>query len=180
MQLGVGSLNRLVQQGGFQYHVDLEDRPVFRFGNGQQSRAVSRVDLTSTALGTLPFYVLDGEASNTPPSLGGRSLRSIGAIMAYDQNLFIYNDKASGSQWMAVKMQPLPSAHVSVDLKGDLTAMDGKWEDVFHASTTVVHADDEGPHFGKPSVMMMSTQLTQSHIRQSLAQKIFSFASTYP
>jgi len=93
--------------------------------------------------------------------------------MAYDQNLFIYNDKASGSQWMAVKMQPLPSAHVSVDLKGDLTAMDGKWEDVFHASTTVVHADDEGPHFGKPSVMMMSKQLTQSHIRQSLAQKIF-------
>ena len=164
---------RLVQQGGFQYHVDLEDRPVFRFGNGQQSRAVSRVDLTSTALGTLSFYVLDGEASNTPPSLCGRSLRSIGAIMAYDQNLFIYNDKASGSQWMAVKMQPLPSAHVSVDLKGDLTAMDGKWEDVFHASTTVVHADDEGPHFGKPSVMMMSKQLTQPHIRQSLAQKIF-------
>ena len=137
--VGVDSLNRLVQQGGFQYLVDLEDRPVFRFGNGQQSRAVSRVDLTSTALGTLSFYVLDGEASNTPPSLGGRSLRSIGAIMAYDQNLFIYNDKASGSQWMAVKMQPLPSAHVSVDLKGDLTAMDGKWEDVFHASTTVVH-----------------------------------------
>ena len=120
------------------------------------------------------------KASNTPPSLGGRSLRSIGAIMAYDQNLFIYNDKASGSQWMAVKMQPLPSAHVSVDLKGDLTAMDGKWEDVFHASTTVVHADDEGPHFWKAICHDdVNTADSVSH-PTVLGPEDFSFASTYP
>ena len=40
--VGVDSLGKLVHQGGFQYEVNLTDRPTFRFGNGEQSRATKQ------------------------------------------------------------------------------------------------------------------------------------------
>lgn len=48
----------MLEAGKFTYNVDVMDRPVFRFGNGQKDQARSKVILQQTALGDIPFYVL--------------------------------------------------------------------------------------------------------------------------
>ena len=77
------------------YEVSLADRSIFRFGNGFSQRATSRVDLDTNALGRLSFYILDGEAENTLPLLGGREMKAycgsytllIGILMALGRHM---------------------------------------------------------------------------------------------
>ena len=51
------------------------------FGNGHRDQAVSRTDLTGTALGSISFYVLGGLAKGTPPLIGARTFRGKNAML---------------------------------------------------------------------------------------------------
>ena len=123
--VGSESLRRLIEDSGFDHTVNVLDRPVFKFGNGLKSRATCRVDLHDTAIGPLSFYVLGDSAKETPLLLGGKTLRELDALMAYQNDLFIY--KAQNSEvpsWFAVQMQQHPSSHVSIDLTEEAHAME--------------------------------------------------------
>ena len=126
--VGMESLQKLVDESGVNYKIEINDRPVFKFGNGQHLQALSRADLLNTSLGPISFYVLGGEALNTPPLMGGKTLRQLGAMLAYEENLFIYkrqDPQSSKTQplWVAVKMMSHPSHHVSIDVMEDAQRM---------------------------------------------------------
>ena len=96
---GVNTLQQLLQWGrGVRLrHVDLEDRPVFRFGDGLTLKATSKVVLGCTSLGTISFYVLDGDnrrttqrAQDTPLLVGSRFLHNHRACISYEHlSLFL-------------------------------------------------------------------------------------------
>ena len=121
--VGMDSLGLLIEKGKISYDVSLQDRPVFKFGNGHKAQAVSRVDLLDTSIGTVSFYVLGDEANQTPPLMGGKTLRQLGAMLAYEDNLLIYKRQEPQTTWYAVKMHPHASAHVSIDLIETATPM---------------------------------------------------------
>eukprot|EP00435_Cladocopium_sp_Y103_P026365 s1426_g6.t1 len=135
--VGMESLSRLISSSNVKYAVDVNDKPIFRFGNGQQLRASSRVDLQETSLGMVSFYVLGDEACLTPPLMGGKTLREINAVMAYQNNLLLYQRQGPQSPWFAVKMHPHSSHHVSIDLMEPAIPMKepGMW---------FLHGGDEG------------------------------------
>eukprot|EP00435_Cladocopium_sp_Y103_P068837 s59_g32.t1 len=125
--VGIGSLENLITGYGIEYQVETNDRPIFRFGNGHQLQALSRADLLNTSLGTLSFYVLDDDAYDTPPLMGGKTLRQLGAMLAYQNDLFIYqrqDPQLSSDQWVAVKMHSHPSHHVSIDVMEPAVVME--------------------------------------------------------
>ncbi|CAK9037106.1 unnamed protein product, partial [Durusdinium trenchii] len=99
--VGASALATLLEQSQLPHEVSLTDRPVFKFGNGQQAQATSRVDLSGTSIGRVSFYVLGGEASATPPLLGGKTLRQLGAVLAYENNMFIYHSQDPQPSWFA-------------------------------------------------------------------------------
>ena len=122
--IGIDSLHDLVTTGRFQYGVELEDLPTFRFGNGHRDQAVSRVDLLDTSLGSLSFYVLGGMAKQTPPLIGARTLRGKKATLSYHDGVFRYNEPNCESQ-RAIQMQALTSGHVTIDLSEVPQTADG-------------------------------------------------------
>eukprot|EP00913_Durusdinium_trenchii_P002589 g2396.t1 len=67
---GVESMARVLDSCPMLYHIQLEDRPRFRFGNGDNQRAVSKIYLYTPAIGKVTFYLLDGSAERTPLLLG--------------------------------------------------------------------------------------------------------------
>ncbi|CAK8985382.1 Uncharacterized protein SCF082_LOCUS116 [Durusdinium trenchii] len=88
--VGSTALQRMLEASGLDHEVTTADRPVFRFGNGLQAQAKRRVDLKGTSLGSISFYVLGNEAHQTPPLMGGKTLRELKAMLAYERNLFLY------------------------------------------------------------------------------------------
>ena len=95
---------------GDNFHTQLIQQIVL----GHKDRAVSRVDLSNTALGTVSFYALDGMACATPPLLGAKTLRQKQAVLSYSNGMFVFNSE--DSKGYAVRMLPLTSGHLTVDL----------------------------------------------------------------
>ena len=114
--IGIHSLSELINGGRFKYQVCSEDTPTFRFGNGHRDRALSRVDLFDTSLGSISFYVLGNQAGNTPPLLGARTLRSKKTLLSYATGVFMYEDEHDHEKLKTVMMQALDSGHVTIDL----------------------------------------------------------------
>ena len=111
---GIETMERFLEATKFRYQVLLEDRPVFRFGNGRTMQATSRVDII-TAARTLSVYVLDDEtAQQTPLLLGGRALREIQAVVNYGDHTLMFQ-KRTGE----LRVRPVsttPGSHLLVDL----------------------------------------------------------------
>ena len=168
--VGVEALRRLVEDATIQYKVDVMDRPVFKFGNGHQAQAKSRVDLFNTSLGHLYFYVLGDEAHLTPPLLGGKTLRKLKGMLSYEFDLLIF--KSQGAQnWNAVKLHALPSHHVAVDLRETSTPMSnpGLW----FVSEAAVHDHVENFENDKDEVIFMLGRAPPLQNRLSaLAQRL--------
>ena len=120
--IGEDSLQDMIDAGNFKYHVDVMDRPVFRFGNGQKDQASSKVTLQQTALGDIPFYVLGGEGRRTPPLVGARTLRDRKTLLSYGDGTFLY----SGDQDMSftIPLHAMKSRHVAVDLCDEPAKLD--------------------------------------------------------
>eukprot|EP00439_Symbiodinium_sp_Y106_P064965 s126_g10.t1 len=68
---GIRSMDRLLRALGCRFKVTLNDRPSFKFGDGESLRAVSQVTFWTRALGELSFYLLDDvDITGAPPSTG--------------------------------------------------------------------------------------------------------------
>ena len=122
---GIQAMARLLDSssGRLSHSVVLMDRPSFRFGNGMSQRATSRVDLV-TVNGPFSFYLLDGEAQNTPPLLGGRELSQRRAVISYDNNFLVYLN-GNTQEWMKVPIQQLRGKHLVIDLNVRPQRLDG-------------------------------------------------------
>ena len=155
--VGMESLQRLVNNCNMKYDVDLHDRPVFRFGNGQQLQATSRVDLHNTALGSISFYVLAGEAYMTPPLMGGKTLRNLKATVSYQNDLLLYCRQEPQIQWYAVKMYSHSFNHISIDLMEKAVHMQDPslWYVVENAPSVDRH--EHAATVTEPAILMMST-----------------------
>eukprot|EP00434_Breviolum_minutum_P042849 symbB.v1.2.038157.t2/scaffold5850.1/size23116/1 len=84
-----------------------------RFGNGHRDKALSRVDLFDTSLGSISFYVLGNQAGNTPPLLGARTLRSKKTLLSYATGVFMYENEHDHEKLKTVMMQALDSGHAT-------------------------------------------------------------------
>eukprot|EP00435_Cladocopium_sp_Y103_P013825 s669_g3.t1 len=122
--VGVDTLGDMVKHGGFSYAVSMDDRPTFRFGNGLKDQAVSRVDLHDTSLGPISFYVLGGSGCKTPPLIGGRTLRSKNVLMSYGEGLFMYSNVSTCGRPCTVKLNPMKSGHMAIDLSEEPAKLD--------------------------------------------------------
>ena len=109
---------------GFQYSVSKKDLPTFRFGNGLSDRAISRVDLQSTSLGSLSFFVLGGAGRNTLALIGARTLRDKKALLSYGEGLFLYLADSQSRKPSTVKMHSMFSRHVAIDLTENPTELE--------------------------------------------------------
>ena len=126
--VGSSSLSKLLDYGRFEYSVHVDDRPIFRFGNGMKMQAMSRVDIEGTSLGRISFYVLGGTAEDTPPLLGSKVLYQRRAHISYANSTLIFEarpweDSAGGV--FAVPIEILPTWHMTLDLREHALMMDG-------------------------------------------------------
>ena len=125
--VGANSLSKLLHHGNFEYDVCMDDRPVFRFGNGHKMQAMSRVDIKGTALGEISFYVLGDTAEDTPPLLGSKVLFQQRAHISYANSMLIFEagpNEAPQSGMFAVPIEILPTWHMTLDLKASALMMD--------------------------------------------------------
>ena len=115
---GVASMAKLLNSSGVdtRYRVCLADRPKFRFGNGQCQQATSRIDLETLSMGTMSFYLLDGEAENTPPLVGGRDLQSRRTALSYDNLCLVHESRRVPGRWMVNNISLLKGKHILMDL----------------------------------------------------------------
>ena len=107
-------MSRLLDSSGFQYNVVMNDRPTFRFGDGLTLKATSRVDLTTTALGVLKIYVLDGTGEQTPLLIGARDLFDRRASIDYEALVLCWRDDID-RDWVSPLFR-LDSGHLSIEL----------------------------------------------------------------
>ena len=121
--VGIACLEEMVSSGHFVHEVSHDSLPVFRFGNGHKSRALSNVVLHNTSLGALNFYVLGDLGATTPPLLGAKTLRAKRALLSYSNGLFLFAPEpsepgttGSGNIVNAVQMEALSSGHLTIDL----------------------------------------------------------------
>ena len=112
---GVESMARVLDSCPMLYHIQLEDRPRFRFGNGENQRAVSKIYLYTPAIGKVTFYLLDGSAERTPLLLGARDLRSRKAVISYHGDYLAYRNVTG--QWMSTSLTSSQTGgHLWLDL----------------------------------------------------------------
>lgn len=182
--VGIDCLNEMINDGWFAYQVCCVDLPTFRFGNGHRSQAVSRVDLQTSALGEVSFYVLGGCGSATPPLLGARTLRSKRALISYDNGMFLL--RGGYGNVNAVQMQAMESGHVTLDLAerplaiNDFKAFAEAWLSnvdawsLFSESTKSCSADVQmnSHEIYMMSSSSLSSSMTMSSGMQCLAQRL--------
>ena len=149
---GVASMAKLLDSmEASEYHVALDDRPYFKFGNGHSQRATSRVDLKTKALDTLSFYLLTGEAEMTPPLLGGRELWKRDAVVAYCGQYLAHKD-ANGAWWTNPLIK-LRGRHVAIDVSQAPTSLNEKLDSLHrHRGSGRGDGPDgpSGPGDGRP------------------------------
>ena len=170
--VGADSLQQLLEQSGLIYTVDVHDRPVFKFGNGHQAQALSRADIQGTSIGAVSYYVLGHDATQTPPLLGGKTLRQLGAMLAYDNDLFIYRGQdPQKTSWYAVKMGAHHTHHFSLDLVETATVMENPH--MWFATTTPTLAVDEQLNDPDKGIYMFTASCTSPSMPTSdLAQRL--------
>ena len=95
---GIRAMARLIDSLWFPYDITIDQRPRFRFGNGEYQRATSHCMLTTAALGRVGFFLLDGGAEDTPPLVGAKTMRSRKAVISYHGD-YIAHRTADGKWW---------------------------------------------------------------------------------
>ena len=163
--VGADSLSKLLYYGNFHYDVCMDDRPVFRFGNGLKMQAMSRVDIKGTALGEVSFYVLGGTASDTPPLLGSKVLFQQRAHISYANSMMIFEAGPRESEefgMFAVPIEILPTWHMTLDLRESAMMMDSPNYMVQSLPTFAAKDDVSANHVGDGEVFLplfvMSTE----------------------
>ena len=145
---------------------------MFKFGNGHQAQALSRADIQGTSIGAVSYYVLGHDATQTPPLLGGKTLRQLGAMLAYDNDLFIYRGQdPQKTSWYAVKMGAHHTHHVSLDLVETATVMENPH--MWFATMTPTPAVDEQLNEPDKGIYMFTASCTSPSMPTSdLAQRL--------
>ena len=101
--------------------VDKEDRPNFKFGDGEQLQSLSRVDIDITPLGreaTLAINTLGGNAKDVQILFSQQSMGAMGAIVnhttgraiftAVNPNSTVQLDRTPGGQLWLDLLEPMP------------------------------------------------------------------------
>ena len=109
-------MSRLIHTAGIPYEIELNDRPRFRFGNGECQRAVSKIHLSTPSLGRVSFYLLDGGAERTPMLLGSRDLRSRKAMVSYYGEYLAHRSPIAGNWWANTLTTFRGGGHLILDL----------------------------------------------------------------
>eukprot|EP00435_Cladocopium_sp_Y103_P059291 s737_g21.t1 len=103
----------MIDGGHIDYSISLDDRPSFRFGNGQTQRAVSKLELMTPALGKVGFFLLDNGADHTPMLIGARELRKRKAMISYKGDWLAY---FLDNNWWACGLESLRNGHLALNL----------------------------------------------------------------
>ena len=111
---GVRAMARLIDSLWFPYDITIDQRPRFRFGNGEYQRATSHCMLTTAALGQVGFFLLDGGVEDTPPLVGAKTMRSRKAVISYHGDYIAH--QSSDGRWWANTLQTIGSGHLVMDL----------------------------------------------------------------
>ena len=112
--------HNLENKGEALVDVDLERRPVFKFGNGMTKACVSTAKLQVGAddkLGSMEVHVHD--TPKQPVLISKKALKALGAIIDFGENQVIYrhvNDK------VVVPLKEAENGHLLMPLTGNITA----------------------------------------------------------
>ena len=122
--IGVQTLHDMLQATRISYTVSTAERPVFRFGDGLSLRASSKVVLHGTSLGSVSFFVLDGDhrpqtwnASKTPALIGSKYLRESKATISYEHMRLWFLDPAN--QLWGTELLQTQSGHLMIPVDSD-------------------------------------------------------------
>ncbi|CAE7726305.1 GIP, partial [Symbiodinium sp. CCMP2592] len=119
--VGVKTLEQILMKAKIKHTVSIDERPVFKFGDGLSLRA---------SLGDVHFYfyTLDGDhrpqthnAENTPALLGGKFLREARATISCDLLCLWFADSRS-TLW-ATELLQTQSGHLMIPVSGQLLDM---------------------------------------------------------
>ena len=112
----IASVARLMDGKTLDYKITFDDRPRFRFGDGQTLRAVSKIRLTCLALGQLSFCLLDqGAGQHTASSWSTRSSEET-LLDLLHWRLACSTCQRDESIWWVNSLQSLRSGHLALDL----------------------------------------------------------------
>ena len=106
-------MSRLIDSGHF-LDISLDTRPRFRFGNGEHQRAVSKCHVTTSAMGGMEFFLLDGGAEDTPLLIGSRILRARRAMVSYHGDYLAH--RGGDGRWWVSQLWSAPGGHLTIDL----------------------------------------------------------------
>eukprot|EP00435_Cladocopium_sp_Y103_P015270 s2436_g3.t1 len=110
----------LAQCGDSKMTVDLERKPIFKFGNGAKKECVSTVHMAMTAgdkKGAMEVHVHD--APQQPVLVSRRALGALGAIIDFQHNKAVY---ANIDPSVVVSLTQAPNGHLLMPLTGNLLA----------------------------------------------------------
>ena len=179
--VGINALSDLVNSASFSCSVSRENLPTFRFGNGLTDRAVSRVDLEGTSLGSMSFFVLDGTGASTPPLIGAKLLRKKNVLISYHNGMFVFQPDAEhhGSEKeeaSAVQLEALSSGHLTIDLAAEASPVTSAKEVWTLATVENIESaasfEQQPPHEQSVFVMSpcsrMSSQAHEEFLQKSI------------
>ena len=106
------------QQGDDRVRVDLQNRPVYSFGNGQKERVLSQVAVGIQVDGDKSEFRVHALSAEGVPLLASiAALRSLGAVIDFDTGVALFR-KARNPR--PVQLERAPSGHLLLDLARDL------------------------------------------------------------
>lgn len=111
-------LSNLETKGDSGMSIDLEKKPVFKFGNGAKKQCLSTVKMQVEAgekMGAMEIHVHD--APGQPVLVSRRALKALGAVLDFAENKIVYKNI---NPKMVVDLQEAANGHLLMPLTGNL------------------------------------------------------------
>lgn len=111
-------LSNIETKGDSGMDIDLEKKPVFKFGNGARKQCLSTVKMQVAAgekVGAMEIHVHD--APGQPVLVSRRALKALGAVLDFSENKIIYKNV---NPKMVVDLQEAENGHLLMPLTGNL------------------------------------------------------------
>ena len=121
----------VAKHGSSNMEIDIQQRPTFRFGNGQQKTCISTVRVgmgAGSKQGTMEVHVHDSPMQ--PVLISKKALKSLGAVIDFETGHAIYKNI---DKHQVVKLKEAENGHLLMPLTGNILSGGQHRERPFHS-----------------------------------------------
>ena len=121
----------VAKHGSSNMEIDIQQRPTFRFGNGQQKTCISTVRMgmgAGSKQGTMEVHVHDSPMQ--PVLISKKALKSLGAVIDFETGQAIYKNI---DKHQVVKLKEAENGHLLMPLTGNILSGGQHRERPFHS-----------------------------------------------